>query len=390
MIERFYNLPTIYEMIAIVTTIVAFFYHPLSLFAFIFDLMGILILLWEIYGPSITMKFAVYYDDFKKGFREELWERRIPFQTWKRDSEAVELRIDCNVDKNVLGICALKRDVGLEGPLKWEGPEIVARKNGYNLIMAKISLNFKESTAKEGNIYLSALGYLGRFQYLIGIDKSSRDVFFHIWDKKAKATYGSTEVGAYIKERGRTHLKDYLDGLGEKWLILGIEWSLEGPKFFAFKEGEKNVVKIPANPPPELREEILKDSRWIYFYGLSEFGIRMDLVAENSIVKRSIKGAINYVKVKTAPHHWMRSIFNIFLKTRVLFQSPRFFLTHTKFRKKEPKRRSKRNPTSLAFIYFKELLEALSVFYDTFAAELLEGTVLAFPLGPFWCFLFFD
>ncbi len=129
----------------------------------------------------------------------------------------------------------------MRGALGWKGPEIVAKRKGYNLIMAKIALNFEESTAKRGNTYLSGRSRLDRFHYLIGIDKSSKEVFFHIWDKKEKASYGPPEVGSYIKERGRTHLKDYLKDLGERWLILGIEWSFEGPKFFAFKEGKKTL-----------------------------------------------------------------------------------------------------------------------------------------------------
>jgi len=131
-----------------------------------------------------------------------------------------------------------------ESPLKWEGPEIVARKNGYNLIMAKIMLNFEESTAERGNIYLSGRGYLGRFQYLIGIDKSSRDVFFHIWDKKERASYGPPEVGSYIKERGRIHQKDYLRSQGEKYLILGIEWGLMDRNSLRLKK----VRRICQNP----------------------------------------------------------------------------------------------------------------------------------------------
>jgi hypothetical protein len=44
----------------------------------------------------------------------------------------------------------------------------------------------------------------------------------------------------------------------------------------------------------------------------------------------------------------------------------------------------------LAF-YFKELLEAFSpMLGDAFVAELLVWAVLALPLNPSWCFLFFD
>jgi hypothetical protein len=308
LIERLYNLSTIYEVAAIMITIVAFFYYQLAWFAFIFNLMGVLILLWEFYGHSIAMKFTVCYDDFKAGFRKDLWEPRLPPYTMKMDPKAAELNLRLNPnhqDVGVLDICTLKRNVGLVGPLAWEGGEVVAKKNGYNLIMAKLTLKFEESTAEEGNIYLVGRGRLGRFHYLIGIDKSSRDVFFHIWDKEEKARYGPPEVGSYIKERGRTHLKDYLEGWGEKWLILGIEWSLEGPKFFAYKEGEKNIVKIPVNTPPELREEILKDSKAIYLYGLTEFAIRTDLMTKDPYIKKSIKGAVDYVRVKTAPLYWM-------------------------------------------------------------------------------------
>ncbi len=80
-------------------------------------------------------------------------------------------------------------------------------------------------------------------------------------------------------------------------------------KVLCLQRGEKNIVKIPANPPPELRDVILKDSRNIYLYGLHEFSIRVDLVA-SSKVRKSIKGALDYVKVKTAPLYWVICIQN--------------------------------------------------------------------------------
>jgi len=309
-LERLYNLSVIYGILATIITIISFINHQFAIFAFIFNVTGVLVLLWNIYGSTINMKFVIYYDDFRRGFRKDLWECRLPPYTLEKDPQAVDFKIEVDSERQVLEICALKRDVGFpsKSPLKWEGPKIVARKNGYNLIMAKIMLNFKESTAERGNIYLSGRGRLGRFEYLIGIDKTSKDVFFHIWDKEAKASYGPPKVGSYIKERGRTHLKDYLTGQGERYLILGIEWGFDGPKFFAFKEGEKDFAKIPANPPPEIRGEILKDSRNIFLYGLSEFAIRTDLVAKDPKIKESIKGAVKYVKVKQAPLSWIISI----------------------------------------------------------------------------------
>jgi len=307
-VERLYEVSIVYGIIGAAVTIATVFCPLFASVALIIDIIGIAILIWEIYGPTISMKFVRYYDDFKEGFKEDLWYLRYPVYTVRRDPDAVWLETRPDIRNHILEIRVLKRDVGLRGPLKWEGPEIVAKRKGYNLIMAKIALNFEESTAKKGNIYLSGRSSSGRFLYLMGIDKSSREVFFHIWDKEERASYGPPEVGSYIKERGRTHLKDYLKGPGEKWLILGIEWSFkEGPKFFAFKEGEKNFIKIPANPPPELRDAILKDSRNIYLYGLHEFSIRIDLVADSK-VRKSIKGAVDYVKVKTAPLYLIISI----------------------------------------------------------------------------------
>jgi hypothetical protein len=314
MLERLYNLSTIYGIITIVITIISIFQPQFALPAFVLIITRVLMALWQFYGPLISMKLMNCYDDFDKGFREDLWECRLPLYTVEKDPNAVILEKDVN--KSVLKVGALKHDVGLEGPLRWEGPEIVARKkNMYNCIMAKIALNFEESTADEGNIYLCGRGPSRRFHYLIGIDKSSKDVFFHIWDREEKARYGPPDVGSYIKEKGRTHLKDYLKDPGKKFLILGIEWGFDGVKILAFKDGEKNFIKIPANPPPEIREEILKDSRNIYLFGLPEFIIRIDLVAKDSRSMSSIKGEVDYVKGKITSLSWaigiMKGIFKL-------------------------------------------------------------------------------
>ena len=60
--------------------------------------------------------------------------------------------------------------------IKWEGPELTARRNGFNFIRAKIRLDFNSSTAINGNIYISGRG--DRFHYLLGIGKDSKDIFF--------------------------------------------------------------------------------------------------------------------------------------------------------------------------------------------------------------------
>ena len=196
----------------------------------------------------------------------------------------------------------MKRDVGLQKALKWEGPEIAAKGQGHNLVLVKAMLDFDESTSEDGNICLYGYGRSGRFHYLIGIDKKSRDIFYHLWEKRRAR--GDFDLGTYLEERGRTHLKDYLDGSGEKWVTLGLEWGLDGPKYFAFSEEDQEIIKIPCVPPPQLRRELIKDSRAIHLFGLKEFGIRVNLATNDRDQKRSIAGSLSYIKVKSAPLHW--------------------------------------------------------------------------------------
>ena len=58
------------------------------------------------------MKFMIYYDDFRRGFRKDLWECRLPLYTLEKDPQAVDFKIEVNLDKQVLEICALKEGCG--------------------------------------------------------------------------------------------------------------------------------------------------------------------------------------------------------------------------------------------------------------------------------------
>jgi len=314
MLEKFYNISTIYGIFGAIVTILALIIpsQVILQFATIYDTIGISILIWELIRPSITMKFTITYDNFndlQKTLKK--FEKRLPPFT---PEENINFTLSIKENKYLI-LHTEKRSTKLDYPLSWEGPEIVAKKSGYNTIIAKIMLNFEQSTAENGNIYLSGTSRLGRFHYLIGIDKKSRDIFFHIWDKKEKIRYKGSPIGFY-PERGRTHLKDYFKENGEKWIIIGIEWGFDGPKYFAYKEGEKDIVKIPVNISPKIKTEILKDSRNIYLYGVKEFAIRTDLeVKENKY--KTIIGAIDYIKVKPAPLNWIPTLKNLLkIKTK--------------------------------------------------------------------------
>jgi len=284
-----------------------YFFPSLRALAFSLDIVGVAVILWELYSESITMSFLVVYNDFREGINMDKWEKRLPYYTYRRDPDSVEFSLSSD---ELLDIIVLKRDVGFQKALKWEGPEISSKGEGYNLVMVKVMLDFDKSTSENGNICLYGYGRSGRFHYLIGIDKKTRDIFYHLWEKRRAR--GEFDLGDYIEERGRTHLKNYLDGPGEKWVTFGLEWDFDGPKYFAFSEEDKDIVKIPAVPPPQLRKDLISDSRSIYLFGLKEFGIRVNLATDFKDEKRSIVGSLSFVKVKSAPLHWLYYLKRIF------------------------------------------------------------------------------
>jgi hypothetical protein len=255
--------------------------------------MAITLAVWELAKPYVGEKLLAPYDEFKESIRNDLWERKMPVYT---STQNIKFSPKVNKDTHQLLMITEKCNSQYQYPLSWEGPELAARKRGFNVVMAKMMLDFDRSTVEQGNIYIKGKGK-GRFQYLLGISKKGRDIFFHVFDEKMQC---------YIETRGRTHFHDYFR-TGKKWVVLGIEWKFNGVKYLAREEGEKDFVVYPFNPPPELKDEILSDSRHIYFYGLSEFCIRTDLEVRDSKFK-SIIGVVDYIKVRSAYLHWFEPL----------------------------------------------------------------------------------
>jgi hypothetical protein len=129
----------------------------------------------------------------------------------------------------------------LSEPLHWEGIEVSIR-GGFYRIQARVSLDFEKSSAPHGNIYLRATGRSGRYLYLLGIDKESRDVFFHCWDRKR---------GLYLESGGRVHLRDYFEGKPKREIVLAIEWKPDGVFYYILDDQEEKFSRFPFLPHPE-------------------------------------------------------------------------------------------------------------------------------------------
>ena len=82
----------------------------------------------------------------------------------------------------------------------WSKTKIASVGEGYNLVLTKAMLDFDGTISEDGNVCLYDYERSGRFHYLIGIDKRSRDIFYHLWEKKrARRDF---DLGDYIEERG--------------------------------------------------------------------------------------------------------------------------------------------------------------------------------------------
>jgi hypothetical protein len=261
-------------------------------------IVGFLMAVSDLFIYFIQKLFTKPYDKFEEKLDENLWSISKPTYTPKKD---IEFRVD--IKDGFLNMIIRKRYspeiAKLPEPRKWEGYEITAKKKGFNFIQAKIMLDFNQSTSPDGNIYICGRGKEKRFHYLLGIDKRSKEIFFHCWDEKR---------GHYIEEGGRVHLKDYFEKRGFGWMTLALEWTYNGVYYLVFDEKEEEFNRYPFYPPPEnyeLRKEILKDSRDIFFYGIEEFCIRTDLKVDSPDFK-SIVGKVKFIKVRKAPLSFLR------------------------------------------------------------------------------------
>ena len=93
---------------------------------------------------------------------------------------------------------------------------------------------------------------------------------------------------------------------------MGLEWGLDSPRYFAYSEGDRLIVKVPATPPPRLHRDLVGDSKDIYLFGLKEFRVRVKVATDSREEKRSIAGSLSYVKVKSAPFHWRYYLKRVF------------------------------------------------------------------------------
>ena len=245
--------------------------------------------------PLLERALIFRYSDFRKEPLSKRWEKSLAHLKF---TPLENINLECKEKENYpLKIITKKKPTNLSYPFEWEGGQIIAKDKGFNFLRAKMRLNFEESTAEEGNVAIWALGNTGNFRYLMGIDKRSKDIFAHCMDDRGNE---------YIKERARTHFKDYLKGKSDEWVVLGIKWELNGVKFFVYDELTKEYDEYLFRGPltdRELRERILKDAAKTFLCGIKELWIRTDLVARD--VERSIIAEIEYVDAIKAPFYWL-------------------------------------------------------------------------------------
>ncbi len=241
--------------------------------------------------PWLNEKLLIRkYSDFTKEGLEAKWSSTLDHirGTSKENIEFVVTR-----EEDGIKLTSRKRKGAARTIYEWEGGQIRAKKAGFNLIRVKVKLNFVQSTARKGNIAVWALGNKEKYRYLIGIDRASGDIFAHCMDDKNEE---------YIKERARTHFKDF--NLKEKrgWIVLGLEWKPDGIKYFVSDEkGEFNDEYLFKGPLiGEIRNEILEDAWKTYWYGIKDLWIRLDIVSNNNDWKE-IVGKVEYVETRRAP-----------------------------------------------------------------------------------------
>ena len=240
--------------------------------------------------PLVESIFTRRYTDFKKESFTKYWEKSLKHLKYTLPEN---IEFICEERKGFpLKIITRKKMSKLDSSFEWEGGQIIAKDKGFNFIRVKMRLDFEQSSAEDGNVALWALGNTEEFRYVIGIDRRSGDIFAHCMDDKGNE---------YIKERARTHFKDYLKEKADAWVVLGIKWELSGVRFFIYDELSREADEYLFRGPlanRELREKIMKDASKTYLHGVKELWIRTDLVARD--IERSIVAEIEYVDVRKA------------------------------------------------------------------------------------------
>jgi hypothetical protein len=258
---------------------------------------AILFIINDLLKPILEEITIVTYDKFGK-IENNLWLINKP--PINKDTK-VKLRIE--FDNNTIIFFVKKRLVLSQknNPeyYRWYGPEIILRKAGFNYIEAKVAINYHLSTAKNGDIYIC--GRSKKYSYLLGLDKRTRDIFFHCWDNKEQS---------YIEYAGRTHLKDFVKGKEEVWVTLAISWDITGITYLIFDRNDEKAYEFKFIIPREnegLNKSINSDSRRISLFGVEEFCIRTDIRVTDTKYKYLVT-KVNYAKVRYAPLSFMNML----------------------------------------------------------------------------------
>lgn len=289
MLEKLWNFSTVYTMTTIANTILGFWMAVFFYISALLTFSGIFMVVMKFRGTQINNFFYRSLEDFRKISDEELSKNwKIEYPTIVTDIDKNAIKSNLEIINNKLRFETLKKSVGIEDQHAWEGTEIISNKEGFNAVLAKLMLNLEKSKSEESNIYIKGTGQTGKYEYYLGIGSTGPDIFFHIVDLE--------DNDRVYEERGRLHLKDYLQK-DIDWMYLGIEWTFEGPKIFAFIEGEKHYSKIPMNPPPSVKEDILEDSQKINLFGLEKLAIRTDLNVSGHDYEK-VTGEVQYIDVK--------------------------------------------------------------------------------------------
>lgn len=289
MLGKILNLTAIYTLATVLAAGLGFFFPIFFLFSLILTFAGILILVARFMENQIDLLFYGTLEDFGElssgGFSDN-WDIEYPDIVLEKDKKAIKSNLE--IQTHGLRFETYKRSVGIEDEHAWEGAEIVSQDSHFNAVIAKMMLDLDETKSEKANIYIKGTGQIGKYEYYLGIGSSGPDIFFHIVDLDDDDTV--------YEDRGRLHLKDYL-GEDLDWIFLGMEWGFDGPKIFAYEEGERDFNKFPMNPPPEIRKDIMEDSKMINLYGLSKFAVRTDLNVEGEQFQK-VAGDLQTIKVK--------------------------------------------------------------------------------------------
>ena len=218
------------------------------------------------------------YDHFDKETLDyKLWTGIIPDTVSIKDVSLVPKH-------SILTFQVTKRKQSEKPPSGWEGPSIIATNSKFSEVKATLGLDFEESIGI-GNVYIRGTGY-DDFMYLLGIDNSSTDIFFHIFNKYTEKYIQTGKISHRFPEKTPKE---------SELIQLELIWQ-KGKIFYSIQEKQHEFYIHDGLG--ELVERLQKDSQQISKNGLKEFCIRVDLYTADEKKPSTIKALIDKVEVR--------------------------------------------------------------------------------------------